>query len=161
MKSKERNTQKRGKSVLGVLEPARGLMTCALAAVSVGTAHAREPSRADQAFCDHYAAVMQEALEVDRSGDPAAIARFRQSVIRDPQAQLLMPGLGVNLTTPPWVADVTMQSRKHCLDEVRLNMRGFLPGDPERPKPESTPDAHIGTIARLPSERETAASGKR
>jgi hypothetical protein len=129
------------------------MMICALAGFCLTAAHGREPSRADVAFCDHYAAVMQEALEVDRSGDPAAIARFRQSVVRDPQAQLLMPGLGVSDTTPPWVTDVTARSREYCLDQVRLNMRGYLPNDPERSKVESAGGAQIGTITRLPSER--------
>ena len=158
MKSKDRHTQKRGRAALDVLKPAHGLIAYALVAAAVNTAHAREPTHADRAFCDHYAAVLQQALEVDRSGDPAAIARFRQSVTRDPEAQLLMRGMGVSLTTPPWVTDVTEQSREQCLNEVRFNARGYLPNDPDRPKPENTTDAYVGTITRLPSERETAVS---
>ncbi|MGO4579602.1 hypothetical protein AB4Z48_26520 [Cupriavidus sp. 2TAF22] len=127
-------------------------------ALSASMAHAREPTATDKAFCDRYALIMQQALTVDRSGDPAAIARFRQTVIRDPQAYLIMPGLGVSLTTPPWITDVTEQSREHCLDEVRLNMRGYLPNDPDRPSPGNTADNHVKTIAVLPSEREAAAT---
>ncbi|MBN3761138.1 hypothetical protein [Burkholderia sp. Ac-20365] len=127
-------------------------------ALATSAVHAREPTRADQAFCDHYAAIMQKALEVDRGGDPAAIARFRQSVARDPEAQLIMPGLGVSRTTPQWITDVTVQSREHCLDEVRLNMRGWLPDDPERPKDVSSASNHVGAITRLPSERAAQAS---
>ena len=126
--------------------------------LTTSVVHAREPTRADHAFCDRYAAIMQKALEVDRGGDPAAAARFRQSVARDPQAQLIMPGLGVSRTTPPWIADVTVQSREHCLDEVRLNMRGWLPDDPERPKADNSAANHVGTITRLPSERAAQAS---
>lgn len=125
--------------------------------LSAAAAHARAPSAADKAFCDRYALIMQQALDVDRSGDRAAIAQFRQTVSRDPQAYLIMPGLGVSMTTPPWITDVTAQSREHCLDQVRLNMRGWLPGDPEAPKAENTPENHVGTVTVMPAKREALA----
>lgn len=149
MKGKRRNAQKRARSVLEFLDSFRYLITCALAAMSIGVTSAREPTAADTEFCNRYAEVVQTALEVDRSGDPAAINKFRQSVSEDPQAQLLVRGLGVSLTTPPWVADVTVQSRQQCLDEVMLDRRGYLPGDAERPKPENTAGSYV---IRLPSE---------
>lgn len=127
----------------------------AVLALSASIAHAREPSATDKAFCDRYALIMQQALTVDRSGDPAAITRFRQTVIRDPQAHLIMPGLGVSLTTPPWITDVTAQSRNHCLERVRYDQFPPLPGGGS---PGNTPENHIGTITRLPSERDAAAS---
>ncbi len=70
-------------------------------------------------------------------------------------------GFGWNFTTPPWVTDVSGSARSKCLGEIRADMGGYLPNDSERPKPENSAGAHVGTITRLPSEREAAASAPR
>ncbi len=138
-----RDKEVRTKSVLELAGPSFGLLVIAFSAMSAGAVQAREPTKADKTFCERYAEVMQKALDVDRSGDPVAINRFRQSVTGDPQAYLLLPGLGVSLTTAPWVTDVRQQSREHCLDQVRQNRRGFLPNDPERPEPVNTAESYV------------------
>lgn len=126
------------------------IITCTTATMLANAASAREPTRADVEFCNNYSQVMQKSLEVERSGDPAAISQFRQSLSRDPQGQFLAPALGVGLTTPQWVSDVTSQSRQHCLDEVRLNRRGYLPDDPDRPAPACTPESCVVRDDRPP-----------
>lgn len=132
MKIKCFNEQGRFRFVRIVSWTFRGLVACSFVAISIGAVSARQPTQMDIEFCNHYAEVMQMALDVERSGDPVAINQFRQAVSRDPQADLLVRGLGVGLTTSPWVEDVTVQSRQYCLAEVRQDRRGHLPGDPER-----------------------------
>lgn len=128
-----------------------GISVAILLLAHVSEIQARNPTVADTAFCQRYAVVMQKGLEVQRSGDAIAIRTFRQEVMRDPQADLLVRGLGVTQVTPPWVANIVDESKRHCIDEVLNNMRGYLPGDPEAERPMNTPENHVGTINRMPS----------
>lgn len=84
-----------------------------LMSLATGSSYGRSPTAVDRAFCDRYAAIMQQALVLERRGDTAEISRFRQSVIRDPQAYLITPGLGDTTRAPPWITDVTDESRMH------------------------------------------------
>lgn len=103
--------------------------------ISAGYAHARTPTHADLAFCKSYAGYVQAELDAYRSGDPAQVNNFQQALRRDPLAsQFLSMGLGWNNSTPPWVSDVYGDAQDKCLTAIRSDMRGYVPGDPERPQ---------------------------
>lgn len=127
------------------------LAIAAIILLHVGELQARTPTMADENFCNRYASILQKALEVERSGNPDSIRSFRQTVIKDPQADIILRGMGAILTTPPWVKNIYSQSHEYCLAEVQSDRRGYLPNDPAgRPAPNS-PENHIGTIKRIPS----------
>jgi len=112
---------------------------------------ARAPTKFDEAFCERYALTMQRALEVERNLDPESIRTFRQSILNDPQAEIFLSGIGMTQMTPPWILDISDQSREHCLAEVRSDRRGYLPNDPDGQATLNTPDKYVEGIVLLPS----------
>jgi hypothetical protein len=121
----------------------------AILAISLtSTAHARVPTKADRAFCDRYATYSQDYLDAYRAGDGAKIRRLQKAISSDrDQTYILALGvLGWNLTTPPWVADVSDIARDTCLKRIRADMMGYVSGDPDRPKASNTPDNHVGSV---------------
>ena len=102
--------------------------------IAAGNAHAHEPTHVDLAFCKRYAGYVQAELDAYRSGDPAQVNNFQQALRHAPLAsQFMSMGLGWNNSTPPWVSDVYGEAQGKCLTAIRNDMRGYVPGDPERP----------------------------
>lgn len=134
-------------------------MICALAAICASTAHGRERTRADQSFCERYAGFVQEELDAYRSGEQSRVLQFQQALSRDPHASLIMAmGLGWYINTPPWISDVSDAAHSKCVGAIQSGMWGYLPGDPERPKPGNSANSHVGTTTRRPAGRDAVAS---
>jgi hypothetical protein len=113
--------------------------------------YARTPTPADQRFCAWYGSMAQRALVHQRSGVP--MDDLVQELRRNPNREYAMDFMGWATTAPQWANDVSGDASEHCLEIVRRNMRGFLVDDPERVRVVNTPDDHIGSITRIPSNR--------
>lgn len=128
------------------------LATLAALALTAGDAHARTPTKFDRAICQEYGSIAQRALDLeraDRSGaiDQGAYIRERQALMqqasRPPYWHLLMQAVGSPLETAPWIADVTDQYERACIQRVTLDAVPRWPDDPARPAPRPCEGANV------------------
>ena len=130
----------------------RAAVIVILAASLTSTANAREPTKANRACCERYATYAQDDLDAYRSADGAKIQRLQNAISHDRDQTLILAlgAFGWDLTTPPWVTDVSETARDTCLNRIRGDMMGYVSGDPERQKAGNTPDNHVGSITVMP-----------